>query len=89
MPTYIFDDTNGDQRPGSDSPALVYAGVWNQTDGSCLGCRLDSNAIPIDETKAEMKTLHGVTVAPESAATSVSVTFTGGLEKLPCNALYS
>ncbi|KIP11542.1 hypothetical protein PHLGIDRAFT_455255 [Phlebiopsis gigantea 11061_1 CR5-6] len=77
MPRYIFDDANGDQRPGSDSPALTYAGTWAQPGGSCSGCAPDHNSIPIHPPMAEMETWHDATVESGSIAASVSVTFTG------------
>ena len=83
MPTYIFDDVYGDQRPGSSSPTAVYEpqwGTWDPTCGTCWGCTLGTNlVVPIDSAKATMGTWHTVTVSDGHVPTNVSVTFTGTL----------
>ncbi|KIP11536.1 hypothetical protein PHLGIDRAFT_454993 [Phlebiopsis gigantea 11061_1 CR5-6] len=81
MPTYIFDDVYGDQRPGSQSPRAVYEPPWNMWDpagGTCWGCTLGTNLpIPINPHNATMETCHTVTVKEGDTATNVSITFVG------------
>ncbi|KIP11544.1 hypothetical protein PHLGIDRAFT_455356 [Phlebiopsis gigantea 11061_1 CR5-6] len=86
MPTYIFDDVFGDQRPGSNSPPVIYTpsprqgSQWDPVGGTCSECTLSTNEKlpkPLDPTMAQNGTWHTVTVSPGEPLTSLSITFTG------------
>ena len=81
MPTYIFDDVYGDQRPGSYSPRVIYGpqwGLWDPVGGTCWGCTLGTDLpIAIESENATMGTWHTVTVQPGGQVANLSVTFTG------------
>ncbi|KIP11543.1 hypothetical protein PHLGIDRAFT_114397 [Phlebiopsis gigantea 11061_1 CR5-6] len=86
MPTYIFDDVFGDQRPGSKSPPVLYqpstkeANQWDAVGGTCSQCTLDVNRalpLPLDPSMAKNGTWHTVTVDPGEPVTNLTVTFTG------------
>ena len=81
MPTYIFDDVFGDQRPGSNSPLPVYSPPSNQWDpvhGTCSQCSMSTNIpVPVDTSQVMNGTWHTVTVNPGEAVTNVTFTFTG------------
>ena len=85
MPTYIFDDELGDQRPGSNSSPVLYlpgskARQWDPVGGTCPQCTLNTNdalPIPLDPSLAQNHTWHTVTVNPEEPPTNLSVTFIG------------
>ena len=85
MPTYIFDDVFGDQRPGSNSPPIVYLPPksvmqWDYVSGTCAECTLAVNnalPIPLDPNMAQNGTWHTVTVNPGESVTNLSVTFKG------------
>ena len=81
MPTYIFDDVFGDQRPGSNSPLPVYlptTGRWDPVHGTCSQCSMATNIkIPVDATQVMNGTWHTATVHPGDAITNVTIIFTG------------
>ncbi|GJE97713.1 hypothetical protein PsYK624_139340 [Phanerochaete sordida] len=81
MPTYIFDDYYGDERPGAGIVVPTYlpvVGQWDWIGGTCASCTLQTNIdIPIDPTRAQNATWHSVTVSPDEPATTISINFTG------------
>ena len=81
MPTYVFDDVFGDQRPGSTSPPPAYSpsvDQWDAPRGTCSGCSMSTNIkIPVDTSQVMNGTWHTVTVNPGEPITNVTITFTG------------
>ena len=81
MPTYIFDDVFGDQRPGSNSTLPVYLppkGHWDPVHGTCSQCTMNTNIpIMVDTAQVMNGTWHTTTVNPGDQMKNISITFTG------------
>ncbi|EKM53887.1 uncharacterized protein PHACADRAFT_209731 [Phanerochaete carnosa HHB-10118-sp] len=81
MPTYIFDDYFGDERPGVATAVPTFLPAVNQWDpigGTCASCTLSTNLdTPINPTKAQNGTWHSVTVSPDEPETTITITFSG------------
>ncbi|KIP11545.1 hypothetical protein PHLGIDRAFT_455630 [Phlebiopsis gigantea 11061_1 CR5-6] len=80
MPTYIFDDVFGDQRPGSNSPLPAYLPPpnWDPVHGTCSQCSMTTNIrIPVDPSQVMNGTWHTATSNPGKPIINVTMTFTG------------
>lgn len=86
MTQYTIDDHFGDQRPGASGDVPTFApssGQWDSPGGTCSGCTASSNLDPaIDPAQAHSGTWRSVTVSPDEAKTTISVTFNGVSSRL-------